>query len=626
MYGTEFARVNGSYSTALVGTYELLGQSIENNTSTFRLHLYFNYWGGTQVSSGYSDLKLDGDTKQSGGYTFSPGEHWLGSKDITITHNDDGTFPGRYVEIYAHSYIMNGTAGGWLSAGTIARASQPSCITYPNNTENVGAIGDSFYIHMNRKSGAFTHTVRYSWYGRNGTIATGVTNNYYWTIPEIFASDIPNDKSGWGTIYADTYNGNTYIGTKSCRFTCSVTNANPIFENFDFEDVNQKTLALTSNRSIIIPRYSTVRISITPSDKAIAQKYATMTKYRVSTGTGSIDLAYSTTETKSTNFTPQSGILNVYAIDSRNNSTLVTKNAEHIIYYDDLIKNSITVTRQNGVSEFVNLKIEGIIDLVQFGISKTDSSPIMNKITQAKYRYKATDSNTWSQYENITLTVDNDGKFSYDGLVQGDLPNYGFDINNSYNFEVYVEDELSNVTFTANLNSGIPNIALHKNGVGIMGKYNETEGGLLQVAGKDIMHKSIMSLSYSRHTQNLSSWVGAVITNSILNSASQGSGFTYNSSDNSIVVGEGITKVLVSGHVSFKKSGSSDFSLDVLKNGHGIDSAGIYGNAEARWWNCSISPIPIEVTEGDVLQLVFTNGGAGNVEFLTSTGFTVQEI
>ena len=376
----------------------------------------------------------------------------------------------------------------------------------------------------------------------------------------------------------------------------------------------------------IIPRYSTVRISITPSDKAIAQKYATMTKYRVSTGTGSIDLAYSTTETKSTNFTPQSGILNVYAIDSRNNSTLVTKNAEHIIYYDDLIKNSITVTRQNGVSEFVNLKIEGIIDLVQFGISKTDSSPIMNKITQAKYRYKATDSNTWSQYENITLTVDNDGKFSYDGLVQGDLPNYGFDINNSYNFEVYVEDELSNVTFTANLNSGIPNIALHKNGVGIMGKYNETEGGLLQVAGKDIMHKSIMSLSYSRHTQNLSSWVGAVITNSILNSASQGSGFTYNSSDNSIVVGEGITKVLVSGHVSFKKSGSSDFSLDVLKNGHGIDSAGIYGNAEARWWNCSISPIPIEVTEGDVLQLVFTNGGAGNVEFLTSTGFTVQEI
>lgn len=506
MYGTEFARVNGSYSTALVGTYELLGQSIENNTSTFRLHLYFNYGGGAQVSSSYSDLKLDGDTKQSGGFTFSPGEHWLGSKDITITHNDDGTFPGRYVEVYAYSYIMNGTAGGWLSAGTIARASQPSCITYPNNTENVGPIGGSFTIHMNRKSGSFTHTVRYSWYGRNGTIATGVTNNCSWTIPEIFASDIPNDKSGWGTIYADTYNGNTYIGTKSCKFTCSVTNANPVFENFDFEDVNQKTLALTDNRTTIIPRYSTVHLSISPSDKAIAQKYSTISKYRVSTGTSSIDMTYSETETESVEFTPQSGILNVYAIDSRNNSTLVTKNSDYVVNYQDLIKNNISVTRQNGVSEFANLKLDGIIDLAQFGINKTDFSPIINKITQAKYRYKTTDSNTWSQYEDITLTVNNNGEFSYNGLVQGDLPNYGFDINNSYNFEVYVEDELSNVTFTANLNSGIPNIALHKNGVGIMGKYNETEGGLLQVAGKKILTPYVLyqNLSGNNGTVTLS--------------------------------------------------------------------------------------------------------------------------
>lgn len=627
MYGTEFARVNGSYSTALVGTYELLGQSIENNTSTFRLHLYFNYWGGAQVSSGYSDLKLDGDTKQSGGFSFSPGEHWLGSKDIVVYHNSDGTFPGRYVEVYAYSYIMNGTGGGWLSAGTIARASQPSCITYPNNTENVGAIGSSFSIHMNRKSGDFTHTVRYNWYNRNGTIATGVTNNCSWTIPEIFASDIPNSRSGSGTIYADTYNGNTYIGTKSCKFTCSVTNANPVFENFDFEDVNQKTLALTNNSQTIIPRYSTVRISVTPSDKAIAQKYSTISKYRVSIGTSSIDMTYSETETKSAEFTPQSGILNVYAIDSRNNSTLVTKNADYVVDYQDLIKNNISVTRQNGVSEFANLKLDGIIDLVQFGINKTDFSPIINKITQAKYRYKTTDSNTWSQYENITLTVDNNGVFSYNGLVQGDLPNYGFDINNSYNFEVYVEDELSNVTFTANLNSGIPNIALHKNGVGIMGKYDETEGGLLQVAGKDIMHKSIMSLSYLRHTQNFASWSADVINNSTLNSASQGNGFTYNSSNNSIVVSNGITKILVSAHASFYKSSVSDYSLSIHKNGTPMSSATeVYGFADAHWWNCSISPIPVEVASGDVLQLKFTSGGAGNIEFLSNTCFTVQEI
>lgn len=72
MYGTEFARVGGSYSTALIGTYENLGQNIEGNYTTFRLHLYFYYGGGTQVRSDYSVLKLDGDIKQSGGYAFSP--------------------------------------------------------------------------------------------------------------------------------------------------------------------------------------------------------------------------------------------------------------------------------------------------------------------------------------------------------------------------------------------------------------------------------------------------------------------------------------------------------------------------------------------------------------------------
>ena len=56
------------------------------------------------------------------------------------------------------------------------------------------------------------------------------------------------------------------------------------------------------------------------------------------------------------------------------------------------------------------------------------------------------------------------------------------------------------------LNSGIPNIALHKNGVGIMGKYDETEGGLLQVAGKKILTPYVLyqNLSGNNGTVTLS--------------------------------------------------------------------------------------------------------------------------
>ena len=43
MNGTEFARISGSYSTAFIGTYQVLNQSTTNNNTTFRLYGYFYY-------------------------------------------------------------------------------------------------------------------------------------------------------------------------------------------------------------------------------------------------------------------------------------------------------------------------------------------------------------------------------------------------------------------------------------------------------------------------------------------------------------------------------------------------------------------------------------------------------
>ena len=92
-----------------------------------------------------------------------------------------------------------------------APASQPSCITYPNHTQNVGSFGDTISIHMNRKSSEYTHTVRYAFGNLSGTCidadtgkaATGltaVTNGFRWTIPESFMELLPTATSGSGTI------------------------------------------------------------------------------------------------------------------------------------------------------------------------------------------------------------------------------------------------------------------------------------------------------------------------------------------------------------------------------------------------------------------------------------------
>ena len=115
MNGTEFARLSGTYNTAYIGTWELIKQDASTLKSTFKLRGYFYYGGGTQVtSSGTHNFYLDGTNIKSGNsYSFTPGTHLIGEKTITVTHNSDGKFPGRSVEISASGYThMTGSARG----------------------------------------------------------------------------------------------------------------------------------------------------------------------------------------------------------------------------------------------------------------------------------------------------------------------------------------------------------------------------------------------------------------------------------------------------------------------------------------------------------------------------------
>ena len=153
-----------------------------------------------------------------------------GSKSGTITVDHD-QYGNASIKVSLKTAIYVGASSATEKSGTweldnIARASQPSCITWPSTTDDVGNIGDTIAIHMNRASGSFTHTVRYSWHNKTGTIATNVTTNCGWKIPTSFAEDIPTAMSSWGAIYVDTYNGSTKIGTKSVKFTVHVPSYN----------------------------------------------------------------------------------------------------------------------------------------------------------------------------------------------------------------------------------------------------------------------------------------------------------------------------------------------------------------------------------------------------------------
>lgn len=226
---------SGSFTTNAYGgvrsltfNWSLESQSISGNYSVIN----WNFVGsGSSASTWY--YTKNGYLNINGSRVFTQGDNKvqlavgtvLASGKTTIYHNNDGTKhfgADGGATIYSYGTYETGS-GGW-DLPTIARASEPSCITYPNTTQNVGNLGDTFTIHMNRKSSSFTHTVKYAWGNKSGTIATGVTDNCNWTLPKNFAENVPNGTSGTGTITVETYNGSTHIGTKSVSFTATIPN------------------------------------------------------------------------------------------------------------------------------------------------------------------------------------------------------------------------------------------------------------------------------------------------------------------------------------------------------------------------------------------------------------------
>lgn len=206
-------------------SWKRTAQNIANNTSTISWTLKGAGTGGVDwynagnfkvviagetVFSSTNRIKLyNGTVVASGTYTFK--------------HNADGTKSfAASAEAGIYTVAVNCKGSDTFELDAVPRASQPSCITWPEHTQNVGEFGDTISIHMNRVSAAFNHTVRYKYGTLSGTIGTKVGTGIAWTIPISFMDLLPSGTSGSGTIYVDTYAGNTLVGTKSCGFTAKI--------------------------------------------------------------------------------------------------------------------------------------------------------------------------------------------------------------------------------------------------------------------------------------------------------------------------------------------------------------------------------------------------------------------
>lgn len=179
------------------------------------------------LGSSYSAYNVDCNVTGANGYTNShlTANGWvqLVSGGFWAPHNADGTGSATVGSYYSSGYGNMPYGEFTLTLTKIARASQPSINTYPNNSPDITA-GVACTIHMNKHAN-FTHKVSYSFGKKSGVIATGVVDNCSWTPPTSLLDQIPNASTGSGTISVETYSGSTKIGeTKSCGFTLHLPN------------------------------------------------------------------------------------------------------------------------------------------------------------------------------------------------------------------------------------------------------------------------------------------------------------------------------------------------------------------------------------------------------------------
>ena len=397
--------------------------SIANNTSNVTINFYIKGpWAPSYYDwTTYYGIIVDGSVKDSGSSRpyVSTSNVKLLSWTGDVAHNSDGS-----KSISVSVYLTNGSASylptqypsssplymGSVSLTTIPRASSVSCST--------ADIGSNATISISRASSSFTHTLSYAFGSLTGTIATKTSStSVSWTIPTTFYAQIPNDKSGTGTITCDTYNGSTLIGSKPTYFTATVNeSASKPTLNPTVVDVNTTTTALTGDSSKFIKYYSNASVSTGAS----ARNSATLKSQKITCGAKSISSASGTINAV------ESGSFTFSATDSRGYPTTQTVNKTLIEYIKLTCSMEAGAPTTDGVA---TLKISGNYWNGTFGA-------LANTLT-VQYRYKP-QGGSYGNWTTVSATKSNN-TYNATATISG------LDYRTTYVFQARAVDKLATV-------------------------------------------------------------------------------------------------------------------------------------------------------------------------------------
>ena len=448
---------NGTYNVHIYVYWETLSQSIANNTSTVRAHLYLDtgsaninatFNGGITVNGEYRSVDK-GMQWYDYGHTY---ELWSG--DFTIGHNSDGQ------KTFGISATMT---CGWTTIGTLPTASgdgtlnriprQANIKTAPNfNDEENPTV-----TYENTAGNAVTTLQMALCDTSNNPYVDFVNVNKTGTLSYTFNLD-----SARATLRNATPNSNTMtvrfrlktvIGGQTYYSnsdkTLSIVNANPTLAGITYEDSRSETVALTGDSSKIVKGQSTLAITGLTSPTAL--KGASLTGVIVN----DVQEAYSSGYTKSIASYGLDSVV-VKLVDSRGNVSSPVQVALTVVNYAPVVIASSAVNRDNGISATTELTANGSFFNGSFG-------SVTNALT-CSYKYKEEGASQWTTGQTTLSPTLSNNSFNIEQNIRGDIT-AGFTAEKAFVVQLTASDSLTTAVVELRLRSGEPAIKIDGNTV-----------------------------------------------------------------------------------------------------------------------------------------------------------------
>lgn len=426
-------------------------RNVAGNTSsvTVSVRVYRTNTGYTTYGTGTIYCKINGTT-YSDSITSSDKITSSGivlfSKTLNIAHNSDGSKTLTTSAWINHSQFSSSEQSYSQALTSIPRATTP---TVNDNDIN---LGTSVTVSMPRASSSFTHTLRYAFGNTSGTIASGLGTSRAWTVPLSLASQIPSATSGKLTIYCDTYNGSSKIGTKSVTITVRVpSTVVPTISSVTITDNNS---AQYTKMGGFVKGKSSLAVKISASGAYSSKISSYSTTGGGKTYSGSSFTVSSLTSAGTVSF-------KVTIKDSRGRTATTTKSIT-VIDYDNPVISKFNVVRANSDG---TQNDEGSSLLISYAF---DISPINNKNDKTfTISMKAANS---TSFINLTSgsVYSADTTFIPSGIINPDM---------TYTVRLTIQDYYKSITHNIEAPTAFTLMDFHSSGKGLsFGKVAQEEG------------------------------------------------------------------------------------------------------------------------------------------------------